>query len=115
MSSEAGVQSSRVEVEDGQKVPQSVHDHLRIHRRIGDSPLSSSRTSAQVFSIHATYSRSLASGHGFPVSHTVACVVAACSSSAAANMVILFTLVDDENRRSAVVTRCRTVIASKRH
>jgi hypothetical protein len=72
-------------------------------------------TSAHVFSIQTTYSRSLTSGQGFPVSHSVAFVVAACSSSAAANMMILFTLVDAENRRSAVVTRCRTVIASKRH
>ena len=62
-------------------------------------------TSAHVLNIQATYSRSLTSGQGFPVSHAVACVVAACSSSAAASMVILFTLADVEKRRSAIVTR----------
>ena len=50
----ASVQSFRVEVEDGQEVAQSVHDRLRIHRRIGDGPLRSANTSAHVFSIQAT-------------------------------------------------------------
>ena len=39
VSSEAGVQSLRVEVEDGQEVSQSVYDSLRVHRRIGDGSL----------------------------------------------------------------------------
>ena len=94
VSSIASIQAVRIEVEDGQEYLSRSMTALVFAAGSVTARCAVKATSAHVFNIHATRSRRSMSGQGFPVSHTVACVVAACSSAAAASMVILFTLVD---------------------